>query len=73
MLNKIKPKEQFQFHNSQLIGFNLMTRLSFMKPQSTDFPSSHWETYTQMLNPCMTFRENCGKQSQFHTVWAGIF
>lgn len=42
MLKKIKPKEQFQFHNSQLIGFNPTTLLSFLEPQNTDFQSSDW-------------------------------
>ena len=42
MLKKIKPKEQFQFHSSQLIGFNPKTFLPFMWPQNTDFQSGDW-------------------------------
>lgn len=53
MRKKIKPKKHFQFHNSQLIGFNPMTLLPFYSPRmQTDFQIGDWHlaptTYTDV-------------------------
>lgn len=43
MQKKIKPKVQFQFHNSQLIGFIPRQFCHFCSPRTeSDFQSNDW-------------------------------